>query len=140
MLAVAVVLWRLRPPERREAQPRDRAAESESGQRVLSLGAATRETKSGTIVRLLWDPSAAPVRQSSYATLFVYDGGSPKKFVLSRRELDAGYMDYSPVGEQVTFHLMFEKGRTQGEYMLVLLAAGGSETGSLFGLPRKEGR
>lgn len=134
IVAIVIAVWRFHYAARADAQHSDRAAapaQAEPNKGALSLQAQTRLTESGAIIRLQWDPSAAAVRRSSYATLFVYDGATPNKVVLNRRVLDSGYMDYSPANNQITFHLIFEKGRTEGEFLLVLLGARAAQSGSV---------
>ena len=75
-----------------------------------------------------WNASAQPVRRSSYGILYIYDGGVPSQLVLQRRALDFGSTEYAPTSDEVTFHLILERGRSEGESLLVLLGtAAGSE-------------
>ena len=75
------------------------------------------------MIRLLWDPSAQPVRRSSYGILYIYDGGVPKRQLLERTALDIGFTDYVPASDEVKFHFILERGRSEGESLLVLLGA-----------------
>lgn len=90
---------------------------------VVSFGAQTHQTKSGPKIQLRWNSSAEPIRRSSYAILYIYDAGIPKKLLLGRQALDSGSTQYSPAGDEITFHLILEKGRPAGEFVLVLLGS-----------------
>jgi hypothetical protein len=41
--------------------------------------------------------------------------------VLHRRSLDLGSVDYRPTSDEVTFHLILERGGAEGDWLLVLL-------------------
>ncbi len=120
---IAFGIRRFRRPERSNAYAQSRAAEdkSQSEQLAVSLRAQTLQIKSKSRIRLRWDASAKPIRRSSYGILYIYDGGIPHKRLLKRRALDFGSTDYSPTSDEVTFHLVLEKGRSEGESVLVLL-------------------
>jgi hypothetical protein len=101
---------------------------SEPDSAKVWLRAQTRQEKSGPAIRVSWNASAQPVRRSSYGILYIYDGGVPNQLVLQRRALDFGSTDYAPRSDEVTFHLILERGRSEGDYLLVLLGApAGSE-------------
>jgi hypothetical protein len=91
---------------------------------TVSLRARTPQTKSGPLIQLLqWDPLANPIPRSSYGSLYVYDGGVPQQLLLRRQALDFGSTSYTPASDEVTFHLVLERGRLGGESMLMLLGA-----------------
>ncbi len=98
---------------------------------TIALSAQTHKTKSGSKIRLAWDRSAEPIRRSSYGILYIYDGGLPAKRVLSRRTLDSGSTNYTPATDEITFHLILEKGRPKGESVLVLLGSREARRASL---------
>lgn len=122
---VALGVWRFHSPEQSNAHLASRAAEEKSQpeKSTVLLRAETRQTNSGPMIQLHWDPSAEPIRRSSYGILYIYDGGVPTQVVLRRRALDSGSTRYSPATDEVTFHLVLERGRSGGESMLVLLGA-----------------
>jgi hypothetical protein len=100
------------------------SATEETGQPeklAVSLTAETHQTKSGSMIQLHWDTSAKPIRRSAYGMLYIYDGGIPNQQVLDRRALDSGSTDYTPLSDEVTFHLILPGGRPKGEFLLVLL-------------------
>lgn len=120
---IAFGIRRFGSTERSNASAQSPAVEdkSQSEQLAVSLRAQTLQMKSGSRIRLQWDASAKPIRRSSYGILYIYDGGIPHKRLLKRRALDFGSTDYSPASDEVTFHLILEKGRSEGESVLVLL-------------------
>jgi hypothetical protein len=104
--------------------PVDVRAAEEKGKpdaRSVLLRAQTRQTKAGSLIQVLWDASAKPIQRSAYGILYIYDGGIPKKLVLSRRTLDLGSADYRPTSDEVTFHFILERGGSEGDWLLVLL-------------------
>jgi hypothetical protein len=121
--SIAFGVRRFHRPDESHARSELRSAEGKNQPDRLwpSLRAQTREVKSGSLIRLEWDPSAKPIRRSSYALLYIYDGGIPNKRVLDRRTLDFGSTDYKPASDEVTFHLVLPGGRPEGEFLLVLL-------------------
>jgi len=91
---------------------------------IFVLTAHTRQTKSGPIIRLQWDPSAEPIRRSSYAMLYIYDGVAPPRNIpLQGKALQAGFTDYSPKTDEVTFHFSLQGSRSEGQFVLVVLGA-----------------
>ena len=99
---------------------------TQSEQPTVSLRAQTRHLKSRSTIQLQWDPSAEPMRRSSYGILYIYDGYVPKRRLLNRRALDFGSTEYTPESNEVTFHLMLDRDRPEGESLLVLLGTGKS--------------
>ena len=104
------------------AVPRE-SAKAPSDNLEVSFRAQTHQTKSGPTIQLRWNASAEPIRRSAYAFLYIYDSGIPQKLLLGRRTLDSGSTQYSPAGDEITFHLILEKGRPAGEFLLVLLGS-----------------
>jgi hypothetical protein len=98
---------------------------------AVSLTAETHQTKSGSIIQLHWDTSAEPIRRSSHGMLYIYDGGIPNQQVLDRRALDSGSAEYTPVSDEVTFHLILPGGRPTGEFLMVLLGKREGRDGGL---------
>ena len=99
---------------------------------TIALRAHTRRTISGAIIRLQWNPSAEPIRRSSYAMLYIYDGPTPRNLALRRQALQAGFLDYSPETGEVTFHLVLQGGgRLEGQSLLVVFGAGGGTPAGL---------
>jgi hypothetical protein len=131
--AIAFGVWRFHRPQPSSPGSESRAAEEKGQPQKLAvpLRAQTRETRSTPVIHLQWDPSATPVRRSSYGILYIYDGGSPRQLVLHRPALDSGFTDYTPVSDEITFHLVLERGRPGGESILVLL---GARKGARIGL------
>jgi hypothetical protein len=120
---IAFGLRRFHPPEQINNHLNSRAVEqtSQAGGTAVSLRAETHHAKSGPIIQLKWNPLAYAVRHSPYGILYIYDGGIPNQLRIERRALDSGSTNYTPVSDEVTFHLILPKGRSEGESLVVLL-------------------
>jgi Gram-negative bacterial TonB protein C-terminal len=101
---------------------------------TFPLRAEIRESGPGAVIRLQWNPSAKPIRNSPVGILSVSDGDLGREFMLKRRELDLGYIDYPAASDEVTFRLMVEDGGGPRQESLVVLLrarlAGHAESGS----------
>ena len=92
---------------------------------IFVLTAHTRLTKFGPIIRLQWEPSPEPIRRSSYAVLYIYDGLTPpRNITLQGKALLAGFTEYSPKTDEVLFHFSLQQGsRSEGQFLLFVLGA-----------------
>jgi hypothetical protein len=124
---IALGVWQFHRPEQIKSGMDSRAPEetSQAEKAAVSLRAETHHAKSGPIIQLKWNASANAVRLSPYGILYIYDGGIPRQRRIERRALDSGSTSYTPVSDEVTFHLVLPKGRSEGESLVVLLGAPG---------------
>lgn len=63
------------------------------------------ETRPGGVVRLTWNPSALPVRNTSSAVVSIVDGLDENKLELTPAQVRTGALDYEPSYLDVNFRL-----------------------------------
>ena len=126
-ILIALGIWRFHRRDRGETRSDAQVAEESQPEKLaVGLSAYTRQAKSGSIIHIQWNPSAQAVRRSPYGILYIYDDGIPSQLRLERRVLDSGSSDYTPESDEVFFHLILPGGRSEGEFLLVVLGSHGA--------------